>query len=159
MRCLLLYYSYIDYMTYVLKRESYIYIHTQFSTNPGSNIPKKQQLNGHLASILPAIQVRQTRSTGPSWGSKEELLIDIFNGQLNMDTPVLADQQRHIHQPYANAGCHLRDLQEATDNRDGCQEKLKGLRAISMTWWWWWYILLNSFIALIKNISTFCWIK
>ena len=55
-----------------------------------------------------------------------------FYGPLNIDSPVLADQQKiYIHQLCADTGCSLEDLLGVIDDRDGWQERVKGLHAIN----------------------------
>ena len=45
----------------------------------------------------------------------------------------------YIQQLCADTGCSLKDLLEATNDREGWQERVRDIRADGATWWWWWY--------------------
>ena len=54
--------------------------------------------------------------------------------------PLPMDEQRqdenNMQQLCADTGCSLEDLPVAMDDKDGWQEKVREIRAGSMTWWW-----------------------
>ena len=49
-------------------------------------------------------------------------------GLLHIDAPLLVDQQKH-----SPALCHLEDLPRAMIDRDGWQERVKEIHAVSMS--------------------------
>ena len=50
-----------------------------------------------------------------------------------MNKKVLVKQQQiYIHQLCIDSGCYQQDLTKAMTNRDGCQDSVKGIHAVSM---------------------------
>ena len=107
--------------------------------------PTKQQLYGHLPSIIKTIKVRQTRHAGHCWKSKDELISTIClwtpsHGWAKVGQPA----GTYIQQLRAATWCSLEDLTGAMDDRDGWWERVREIHAGSMTWWWWpftWYLV------------------
>ena len=106
----------------------------------------KQQLYGYLPSITKSIQVRRTRHVVHWWRSKDELISDILlwthsNGRAKVGLPA----RTYLQQLCADTGCSLEDFPEAMDDRDGWRERVREIRAGSVTWWWWsWYRFNNN---------------
>ena len=99
--------------------------------------PTKQQLYGYRPSIMKTIQVRWTIHVWHCWKSKDELISDILlwtpsHGRAKEAQPV----RTYIQQVCANTGYSLEDLPGAMDDRDGWQERVREIRAGSVTWWW-----------------------
>ena len=101
--------------------------------------PTKQQLYCHQPPIMKTIQIRQTRHMGDCWRSKDELISDILpwtpsHGWAKVGWPA----RTYIQQLCANTGCSLEDTPPGvTNNRDLWQERVREIRASSMTWRWW----------------------
>ena len=83
--------------------------------------PTKQQLYSHLPPISKTIQVKWTRHAKHCWWSKDELM-DSY-GLLQMETLVLADEQRLSYIRSVQSGYSLEDLSGVTDDRDGGRER------------------------------------
>ena len=99
--------------------------------------PTKPQLYGHLLPITKTIKIRRTRHAGYCWRSKDELIRDVLlwtpsHGQAKAGRPA----QTYIQQLCANTGCYPEDLPEAMDDREGWRERVRDIRADSVTWWW-----------------------
>ena len=116
----------------------------QLHKNTASNIeqvleaqPTKQQLYGHLPCIMKSIQVRRTRHMGHCWRSKDKLISNILlwassHGWAKAGQPA----RTYIQQLRANTGCSLEELLGVMDDRVGWRERVREIRAGSMTWWW-----------------------
>ena len=107
--------------------------------------PTKQQQYGHLAPITKTIQVRRTRHAGHCGRSRDELISDVLlwtlsHGRVKAGRPA----QTYIQQLCADTGCSPEDLPEAMDDREGWQERVRDIRADSVTWLWWWLSLLEK---------------
>ena len=73
--------------------------------------PTKQQLYGHIPSILQTVQVRRTRDVGHCRKNKDELISDVLlwaplHGCASVGRPVRA----YLNQLSADTGCSLEDL-------------------------------------------------
>ena len=103
--------------------------------------PTKQQLYVHLPSITKTIKVRRTRHAGHCWGSRDELISDVFqwtpsHGRAKAGRPA----QTYILQLCVNAGCSPEDLPEDMNDRERWWEMVRDIRAdITTRWWWWWW--------------------
>ena len=102
--------------------------------------PTKQQLYGHLSPITKTIKIRRTRYAGDCWRSRDELISDVLlqtssHGRAKAGRPV----RTYIQQLCADTGCSPKDLLEAMDNREDWRERVRDIRADSVTWWWWWW--------------------
>ena len=100
--------------------------------------PTKQQLYGHLPSIMKTIKIRWTRHMGHCWRSRDELISDVFlwtpsYGWAKAGRPA----RTYIQQLCADTGCSSEDLLEAMDDREGWRERFREFRADGATWWWW----------------------
>ena len=109
--------------------------------------PTKHQLYGHLPPITKTIQVRRTRHAGYCWRSRDELISDVLlwtptYGWAKAGQPA----QTYIQQICEDAGCSPEDLSEAMNDREKWRERVRDIRASSMTWWWW---LLVTIILII----------
>ena len=105
--------------------------------------PTNHQLYGHLPPIMKTIKIRQTRHVGYCWRSRDELVSDVLlwtpsHWRAKAGRPT----RTYIQQLYADTGCSPEDLQEAMDNREGWWERVRDIRADSMTYWWWRYQIL-----------------
>ena len=99
--------------------------------------PTKQQLYGHLPPITKTIRVRWTRHTRHCWRSKDKLISDVLqwtplHGRAKAGRPT----RTYIQQFSADTGCIPEDLTEAMGDREGWREKVKDIRAVSVTWWY-----------------------
>ena len=96
--------------------------------------PTKQQLYGHLPSIMKTIKIRRTRHARHCWRSKDELISDILlwtcsHGWANAGRPARTYKQQFC----ADTGCNIEDLLGAIDDRDGWQERVWKICAGSAT--------------------------
>ena len=122
--------------------------------------PTKQQLYGHLPSIMKTIKVRRTRHVGHCWRSRDEVISDVLqwtpsHGQANARRP----SRTFIQQLCADTGCSPEDLPEAINDREGWRERVRDIRADGVTgwWWWWWFVyLLNYFLHKSVKVIRFC---
>ena len=116
--------------------------------------PTKHQLYSHLPPITKTIQVRQNRHVGHSWRSRDELISDVLlwdpaYGRAKAGQPA----RTYIQQLCEDTGCSPEDLPEAMNDREKWRERVRDIRAGSMTWWWWpfsifkwlWYIISKIF--------------
>ena len=103
--------------------------------------PTRHQLYGQLPPITKTIQVRRTRYAGNCWRSRDELISDVLlwtptHGRAKAGRPA----RTYIQQLCEDTGCCPEDLPEAMNDREKWRERVRDIRATSMTWWWWWYI-------------------
>ena len=115
--------------------------------------PTKQYLYRHLPPITKTIQVRRTRHAGYCWKSKDKLISDVLlwtpsHGRATVGRPA----RTYIQQLCADTGCSLKDFPEAMDDRDGWRERVREIRASSVTWWWW-LMLYNMNVTVIPIID------
>ena len=104
--------------------------------------PTRHQLYGHLPLITKTIQVRRTRHAGHGWRSKDELISDVLlwspaYGWAKVGWPA----RTYIQQPWEDTGCNPEDLPKAMNDSEKLRERVRDIRAGSMTWWWWWWLL------------------
>ena len=100
--------------------------------------PTRHQLHGHLPPIMRTIQVRRTRHAEHCWRSRDELISDVLlwiptHGRAKAGWPA----RTYIQQLCEDTGCSPEDLPEAMNDREKRRERVKDIRATSMTWWWW----------------------
>ena len=100
--------------------------------------PTKHQLYSHPPPITKTIQVRRTRHAGHCWGSRDELISDVLPwtptyGRAKAGRPA----RTYIQQLCEDTGCSPEDLPEAMKDREKWRERVRDIRAGSMTWWWW----------------------
>ena len=98
--------------------------------------PTRHKLYGHLPHITKTIQVRRTRHARHCWRSKDELISDVLlwtpsYGQAKAGRPA----RTYIQQLCEDTGCNPEDLPEAMNNREKWKERVRDIRAGSMTWW------------------------
>ena len=106
--------------------------------------PTRHQLYGHLPPITKTIQVRWTRHAGHCWRSRDELISDVLlwtptHGHAKAGWPA----RTYIQRLCEDTGCCPEDLPEAMNDREKWRERVRDIRATSMTWWWWW-VRMNS---------------
>ena len=104
--------------------------------------PTKQQLYGHLSLITKTIKIRRNRHTRHDWRSRDELISDVLqwtpsHGRAKTGCPA----RTYIQQLCVDTGCSLEDLPKAMDDGEAWWEKVKHIRADSVTWWLWWQLL------------------
>ena len=102
---------------------------------------KKQHLYSHIPAITKTIQVRRTRHAEQNWRSKDELISDVLlrtpsHGRVNVGRPA----RTYLQQLCTDTGCSLEEMPGAMDDREGWREKIRKIRASSVTWWWWWWL-------------------
>ena len=112
--------------------------------------PTKQQLYGHQPPITKTIQIRWARHLGHCWRSRDELISDVLlwtpsHGQAKARRPA----RTYIQQLCKDTGCSPEDLPKAMNDRERWRERVRDIRADSMTRWWWWY----SF-----KLTKMCWL-
>ena len=100
--------------------------------------PTRRQLYGHLPPITKTIQVRRTRHAGHCWRSRDELIRDVLlwtptHGRAKAGRPA----RTYIQQLCEDTGCCPEDLPRAMNDREEWRERVRDIRATSMTWWWW----------------------
>ena len=100
--------------------------------------PTKQQ----LPPITKTIKIRRTRHAGHCWRSRDQLISDVllwtpYHGRVKAGRPA----RTYIQLLIADTGCSPEDLPRAMDDREALRERVRNIRADSVTWWWWWYML------------------
>ena len=106
--------------------------------------PTRHQLYGHLPPITKTIQVRRTRHAGHCWRSRHELIRDVLlwtptHGRAKAGRPA----RTYIQQLCEDTGCCPEDLPGAMNDREEWRERVRDIRATSMTWWWYIYINIS----------------
>ena len=94
----------------------------------------RHQLDGHRPPITKTIQVRRTRHAGHGWRSRDELINDVLlwtatHGRAKAGRPV----RTYIQQLCEDTGCCPEDLPDAMNDREKWQERVRDIRATSMT--------------------------
>ena len=111
----------------------------------------RHQLYGHLPPITKTIQVRRTRHAGHCWRSRDELIRDVL---LWTSTHGRAKAGRlartYIQQLCEDTGCCPEDLPRAMNDREEWGERVRDIRATSVTWWWW-YLYSKLFLLLVST--------
>ena len=102
--------------------------------------PTRHQQYGHLPPITKTIQVRWTRHAGHCWRSTDELIRDVLlwtptYGRAKAGRPA----RTYIQQLCEDTRCCPEDLPRAMNDRGKWREKVRDIRATSVTWWWWWF--------------------
>ena len=100
--------------------------------------PTRHQLYGHLPPITKTIQARRTRHAGHCWRSRDELIRDVLlwtptHGRAKAGRPA----RTYIQQLCEDTGCCPEDLPRAMNDREEWRERVRVIRATSVTWWWW----------------------
>ena len=93
--------------------------------------PTKHQLYGHLPPITKTIKIRRTRHARHSRRSRDKLVSDVL-----LWTPShrrAKAVRTYIQQLCADTGCSLEDLLKAMDNREMWRERVRNIRADSVT--------------------------
>ena len=97
-------------------------------------LPTKQQLYGHRPPITKTIQVRRTTHGGHYWRSRDELINDVLLWTPSHGRAKAGRTARtYIQQLCADTGCSPEDLPEAMDEREGWWERVRDIRADSVT--------------------------
>ena len=114
----------------------------QYWACPGNSTPR--QLYCHLPRITKTIKRRRTRHAGHYWRSRDELVSNVHLwtpsfGRAKAGRPAIT----YIQQLCADTGCSFEDLPKALDDRDVWRERVRDIRAYSVTWWWWWFVINN----------------
>ena len=101
--------------------------------------PRKQQLYGHLLPITKTIKIRRTRHTRHWWRSRDEIISDVLLWTPSHRRAKAGRPARtNIQQFCVDTGCNPEDQPEAIDDREGWWERVRDIRADSVTWWWSW---------------------
>ena len=61
----------------------------------------------------------------------------------------------YIQQLCEDTGCCPEDLPRAMNNREKWRERVRDIRATSVTWWWWWYIYSHPETDLFRSIRIY----
>ena len=97
----------------------------------------KQQLYGHLPPITKTIRIRRTRYAGHCWINKDELVSEVLLWTPSHRRAKAGRPARtYIQQLCADTACSPEDLQKAMDDWEVWQERVRDIRADSVTWWW-----------------------
>ena len=96
--------------------------------------PTNQQLYGHLPSVTKTIKVRRSRHAGHCWRSRDELVGDVLlwtssQGRAKAGRPA----RTYIQQLCDDTGCTPEDLPEAMADREVWRERVRNIRADSVT--------------------------
>ena len=107
--------------------------------------PTRHQLYGHLPPITKTIQVRRTRHAGHCWRSKDELISDVLlwtpaYGQAKAGWPA----RTYIQQLCKDMRCRSEELPKVMNDREKWLERVRDIRASSMTWW---YIYTHTYFS------------
>ena len=107
--------------------------------------PINLQLYGHLTSITKTIKIRRTKHAGHCWRSRDELVSDVHlwtpsHRRTKAGRPV----RTYIQQLCADTRCSSEDLPKAMGDREVWRERVRNIRADSVTWWWWWWYVTQS---------------
>ena len=122
--------------------------------------PTRHQLHGHLPPISETNQVRRTRHAGHCWRSRNEFISDILLWTPTYDRAKAGRPARtYIQQLYEDTGCSPEDLPEARNDREKWRERVRDIRATSMTWWWRWYIYIYIYIYVCVCVCKYKWTK
>ena len=138
-------------MCFYLGLYMYIRMLQAILNRSGRQHPTRHQLYGHLPPITKTIQVRRTRHAGHCWRSRDELISDVLlwtptHGRAKAGWPA----QTYIQQLCEDTGCYPEDLPEAMNDREKWRERVRDIRATSMTWWWWYvYMCISAWICAI----------
>ena len=100
--------------------------------------PTKQQLCSHQPPITETIKIRRTRHAGHCWRNWDEHVSDVLrwtpsHGRAKTGRPA----RTYIQQLCADTGCSPEDLPKAIDDRVVWRDRIRNIRADSVTWWWW----------------------
>ena len=80
------------------------------------------------------IKIRRTRHAGHYWKSGDEIIYDVFQWVLSHGRAKAGRPARtYILQLCADTGCSPEDLPEAMDDREGWRERIRDIRADSVT--------------------------
>ena len=108
--------------------------------SPGSNTP---QSTNYTATCLPSRKLykldkpeRRTLLEKQGWAHKWCTPMDPAYGQAKAGWPA----QTYIQQLCEDTECSPEDLPEAMNDREKWWERVRDIRASSITWWWWWNI-------------------
>ena len=124
----------------------------------------RHQLYGHLPPITKTIRVRRTRHARHCWRSRDELISDVLlwtptHGRAKAGRPA----RTYIQQLGEDTGCSPEYLSETMNDREKWRERVRDIRATSMTWWWWWWLWLWQFhwgddtLEVFASSSLFVW--
>ena len=101
----------------------------QYWTSPGGSTPQSSNCTAtyHLSRKLSKLE--KTRYAGPCWRSRDELISDVL-----MWTPSQR-QDDQLGLTYNSSVPILEGLPEAMDDREGCWERVREIRADGATGW------------------------
>ena len=83
-----------------------------------------------------------SRHAGHCWRSRDELISDVLlwtptHGRAKAGRPA----RTYIQQLWEDTGCCPEDLPRAMNDREEWRERVRDIRATSVTrWWWWWWV-------------------
>ena len=133
--------------------------------------PTKQSLYGHLPPIMKTINVKRTRHAGHCWRSKDEFISDILLWSPSHRRAMAGRPDwTYLQQLCADTGYSLKDVPGAMDDRNGMRQRVREIRAGSVTWWWWWwyvcvracarvYVCMRSFFHLSLSLYIYIYIQ
>ena len=96
--------------------------------------PTKHQLYGHLPPITKTIKIRRTKHVGHCCRSRDELISDVLLWTPSYERAKAGRLARtYIEQLCGDTGCSPEHLPEAMNDREGCRERVRNIRADSTT--------------------------
>ena len=83
------------------------------------------------------------------WRSRDELMRDVLlwtptHGRAKAGRPA----RTYIQQLCEDTGCCPEDLPRAMNEREEWRERVRDIRATSVTWWWWFLSKINNLIPI-----------
>ena len=81
---------------------------------------------------------------GHCWRSRDELIRDVLlwtpiHGRAKAGRP----SRTYIQQQCEDTECCPEDLPRAMNDREEWRERVRDIRATSVTWWWWWLEIIK----------------
>ena len=105
-------------------------------------INELQQLHGHLPPISKTIQMKRTRIAEHCWRSKDKLISDVLLRGPSHEHPSVGRPGRTYLQ-HTSVRTQRICRKRCTRETDGERERVREIRAGSMTWLWW-YIYVSK---------------
>ena len=96
----------------------------------------------HVSTYTEKLWYKETDCLWMScWRSRDELIRDVLlwtpaHGCAKAGRPA----RTYIQQLCEDTGCCPEDLPRAMNDWEEWRERVRDIRATSVTWWWWWYI-------------------
>ena len=127
----------------------------QYLTNSEDSTSQNSRCTATSYPLQKTIKIRRTRHAGHCWRSRDELISDVLlwtpsHRRAKAGRPARTYIQQHC----ADTGCSPEDLPEAIDDRERWWERVRDIRADTVTWWWWLLFITNNLIKHQKFVYT-----